>query len=70
MEYINKTAVPNMAKKNITVAVMSERSLEDEMKRLSSVDMKTIIIPYIAMFVFAIMALSEFNSWERILVSV
>ena len=58
-----------MAAKNISIAYMAERSIEDEVERESSGDVKTIIISYLVMFVYVTLALGEFHSWERIMVN-
>ena len=57
-----------MALKNITVAYVAERSIDDEIERESAGNFTTIIISYVVMFVYVTLALGEFYSWERILV--
>ena len=69
LNYIHNEVIPDLAKKNITVAVMAERSIDDEIERESAGDVSTIIISYTVMFVYVTLALGEFNSFERILVS-
>jgi len=68
LKYIHETVVPELAKINITVAVMAERSIDDEIERESAGDVSTIIISYTVMFVYVTLALGEFHSWERILI--
>ena len=57
-----------MADKNISVAYVAERSIDDEIERESAGDVSTIIISYLVMFFYVTLALGEFYSWERILV--
>lgn len=59
--------IPKLAEKDITVAFMAERSIQDEIDRESAGDVFTIIISYSVMFVYVTVALGEFYSWERIL---
>jgi len=68
LKYIHDTIKPQLAEKNITVAVMAERSIDDEIERESAGDVSTIIISYMVMFVYVTLALGEFYSWERILI--
>jgi len=68
LNYIINTVKPSLALKNITVAYMAERSIDDEIERESAGDVSTIIISYMVMFVYVTLALGEFYSWERILI--
>ena len=58
-----------MKKENISLAYMAERSIDDEIARESAGDVSTIIISYTVMFIYVTIALGEFTSCERILVS-
>ena len=69
LKYIQETVNPDLAKKNITVAFMAERSIDDEIERESAGDVSTIIISYTVMFVYVTIALGEIHSFERLFVS-
>ena len=69
LDYTLNWVKPTLAAKNISVAYMAERSLEDEIGQKSAIDITTISVTYVVMFVYVTLALGEFFSWERVLVS-
>ena len=55
--------------KDFQVSFSSERSIQDELDRESESDVVTILISYIIMFLYISIALGQFKSFARILVS-
>ena len=55
--------------KDFHVSFSSERSIQDELNRESESDVITILISYIIMFLYISIALGQFKSFARILVS-
>ena len=53
---------------NMSVAYMAERSIEDELNRTSQSDVLTIVISYLIMFAYIVVALGQIRSCSRILV--
>lgn len=51
------------------VAFSSERSIQDEIERLSESEVSTIIISYLVMFIYITIALGRIGSWKTLLVS-
>ena len=54
--------------KHMEISFYTERSVEDELIRQTSGDVKTIVISYVVMFVYIAIALGKFTSWRNILV--
>lgn len=50
------------------IAFRSERSIEDELVRMSKSDLPTVIISYIIMFLYIALALGHTNHCSRLLV--
>ncbi|XP_071451565.1 NPC intracellular cholesterol transporter 1 homolog 1b-like [Hetaerina americana] len=50
------------------VAFSSERSIQDELNRLSDAEISTVAISYAAMFVYIVLALGKIGSWRSLLV--
>ena len=55
--------------KDFSVSFSSERSIQDELNRESESDIVTILISYMLMFLYISIALGQFKSFSRILVS-
>ena len=55
--------------KDFRVSFSSERSIQDELNRESDSDIVTILISYMLMFLYISIALGQFRSFSRILVS-
>jgi Niemann-Pick C1 protein len=53
----------------MSVAFSSERSIEDEIERVSQAEMITVVISYVVMFVYIAVALGQFRSFKTLLVS-
>lgn len=53
----------------LDVAFTSERSVEDEVDRVSKAEIDTIIISYAVMFVYIAIALGRIRSFKTLLVS-
>lgn len=51
------------------IAFRSERSIEDELERMSKSDVPTVIISYVIMFLYIALALGHTNQFTRLLVS-
>lgn len=51
------------------VAFSSERSIEDELERVSKAEVYTVIISYGVMFAYIAIALGHFRSFSTLLVS-
>lgn len=51
------------------VAFSSERSVEDELERVSQAEVYTVIISYGVMFAYIAIALGHFRSFSTLLVS-
>lgn len=54
----------------LDVAFSSERSIEDEINRLSQSEVGTVVISYVVMFVYITIALGKFQSFKDILVCI
>lgn len=52
------------------MAYLAERSIEDEIKRLSEAEFMTVVISYLVMFVYISVALGRISSFRTVLVSV
>lgn len=52
------------------IAYSSERSVEDELDRVSQAEISTVIISYAAMFVYIAIALGHIRSFRTLLVSI
>lgn len=52
----------------IDMAFSSERSVEDELERVSKAEMFTVVISYAVMFAYIAIALGHFRSFKTILV--
>ncbi|XP_042239524.1 NPC intracellular cholesterol transporter 1-like [Homarus americanus] len=63
-EYMLKYSHPMM-----DIAFRSERSIEDELERMSKSDVPTVIISYIIMFLYIALALGHTNQLTRLLIS-
>lgn len=55
--------------KDFDVSFTSERSIQDELNRESASDVKTILVSYMMMFLYISLALGQYHSFNRILVS-
>ena len=53
----------------MSVAFSSERSIQDELERVSQAEMITVVISYAVMFVYIAVALGHFRSLKTLLVS-
>ena len=51
------------------IAFRSERSIEDELERMSKSDMPTVIISYVIMFLYIAIALGQNHNPGKLLVS-
>lgn len=54
--------------KDLDVAFMAERSIEDELERESHADIYTIFISYLVMFLYITFALGQINQCDRFMV--
>lgn len=52
----------------IEIAYSSERSVQDELERISTAEMSTVVISYAVMFVYIAIALGRIRSFETIMV--
>jgi len=60
-----KTAKPDF----MDVAFSSERSLQDEIERVSNSEISTVVISYTVMFLYISFSLGRFTGWSTYLVS-
>lgn len=51
------------------IAYSSERSIQDELERVSEAEMSTVIISYAVMFVYIAIALGHIKSFRTLMVS-
>ena len=68
LEYM-KEYVQNSSNANLTISFSAERAIQDELDRESSTDIITIFVSYMIMFLYITVALGQFKSCSRILVS-
>ena len=68
LEYM-KTYVLDSANENLTISFSAERAIQDELDRESNTDIITIFVSYMIMFLYITVALGQFKSCSRILVS-
>lgn len=54
---------------SLDIAYRSERSIEDELERMSKSDVPTIIVSYIIMFIYISLALGKTSQPSKLLVS-
>lgn len=59
----------NKSNNNLTISYSAERSIQDELDRESNTDIFTILASYMIMFIYITIALGQFKSCDRILVS-
>lgn len=52
----------------LDIAYSSERSIEDEIDRLSQSEVSTVVISYVIMFVYITIALGRLDRWKGLLV--
>ena len=64
-----KEYVKNSSNKNLTISFSAERAIQDELNRESNTDIITIFVSYMIMFLYITVALGQFKSFSRILVS-
>lgn len=55
--------------KHMDISFYTERSVEDELMRETSGDVKTIAISYLIMFLYITFSLGQFTSWKNFFVS-
>ncbi|XP_076063159.1 Niemann-Pick type C-1a isoform X2 [Oratosquilla oratoria] len=67
-EVFNKF-MSNFSHDMMDIAFRSERSIEDELERMSKSDVPTVIISYIIMFLYIAIALGHTNQLSRLLIS-
>lgn len=63
------TYMLNYSHPMMDIAFRSERSIEDELERMSKSDVPTVIISYVIMFLYIALALGHTNQLTRLLVS-
>ncbi|GLH02514.1 NPC intracellular cholesterol transporter 1 homolog 1b [Gryllus bimaculatus] len=63
-----KNWIENDKPEFMSVAFSSERSIEDELKRVSEAEVMTIVISYLVMFVYITIALGRVSSLKRLLI--
>ena len=68
LEYM-KEYVQNSSNGNLTISFTAERAIQDELDRESDTDIITIFVSYMIMFLYITVALGQFKSCSRILVS-
>lgn len=68
LEYM-KEYVKDPANGNLTISFSAERAIQDELDRESDTDIITIFVSYMIMFLYITVALGQFKSCSRILVS-
>ena len=68
LEYM-KEYVQNSSNGNLTISFSAERAIQDELERESDTDIITIFVSYMIMFLYITVALGQFKSCSRILVS-
>ena len=68
LEYM-KEYVQNSSNRNLTISFSAERAIQDELERESDTDIITIFVSYMIMFLYITVALGQFKSCSRILVS-
>ena len=68
LEYM-KDYVKNSSNNNLTISFTAERAIQDELNRESNTDIITIFVSYMIMFLYITVALGQFKSCSRILVS-
>ena len=68
LEYMKKY-VQDSSNANLTISFSAERAIEDELNRESNTDIITIFVSYMIMFLYITVALGQFKSCSRILVS-
>lgn len=56
--------------KIMNVAYSAERSVQDEIERLSSSEMITVIVSYLVMFTYIALSLGKIVSWQAIMVRI
>ena len=54
---------------SLDIAFRSERSIEDELERMSKSDVPTIIVSYVIMFIYIALALGRTDQPSKLLVS-
>ena len=59
----------NKSNNNLTISYSAQRSIQDELDRESNTDIFTILASYMIMFIYITIALGQFKSCDRILVS-
>lgn len=64
-----KDYVRNSSNANLTISFSAERAIQDELDRESNTDIITIFVSYMIMFLYITVALGQFKSCSRILVS-
>ena len=68
LEYM-KDYVQNSSNGDLTISFTAERAIQDELDRESDTDIITIFVSYMIMFIYITVALGQFKSCSRILVS-
>ena len=68
LEYM-KEYVQNSSNGNLIISFTAERAIQDELDRESDTDIITIFVSYMIMFLYITVALGQFKSCSRILVS-
>ena len=64
-----KDYIQDSSNSNLTISFSAERAIQDELDRESDTDIVTILVSYMIMFVYITVALGQFKSCNRILVS-
>ena len=68
LEYMKKY-VEEGSNKDLNISFSAERAIQDELDRESNTDIITIFVSYMIMFLYITVALGQFKSFSRILVS-
>lgn len=68
LEYMKEYVVES-SNRNLTISFSAERAIQDELDRESNTDIITIFVSYMIMFLYITVALGQFKSCSRILVS-
>ena len=68
LEYMKKY-VKERSNKDLIISFSAERAVQDELDRASNTDIITIFVSYMIMFLYITVALGQFKSCSRFLVS-
>ena len=68
IEFLHEWNAKENKSEYLDIAYSAERSVQDEIEKLSESEVNTIIISYVVMFVYITIALGRFRSFKTLMV--